>query len=497
MPRPKHAARPVEFGDFQTPPALAEEARALLRARGVAPAAVVEPTCGVGNFLLAAIDGFPSLKLGLGVEINQEYVEEVRERLRRRSDAAETTIRHESFFNVDWPAVLRALPEPILVIGNPPWVTNAAIGAVGGSNLPPKSNFQGFRGLDALTGKSNFDISEWMLVTLLEALNGRRATLAMLCKTTVARKALAHAWRSGPNLIDAEIHPIDAAATFGAAVDACLLVCRLDPGGQGRDCRVFRRLGDAEPLANIGWRDGRLIADLAARDRWKHLIGEGAHAWRSGVKHDCARVMELRREGGGHYRNGFGEIVELEDAYLYPMLKGSEIASGGQPTRWMLVPQRSMREDTSIIRDAAPKTWAYLNRWGDQLDRRASSVHRNRPRFSVFGVGEYAFAPWKVAISGFSKRLQFNAVGPFEGKPVVLDDTSYFLPCQSEREARLLADQLNSEPARGFFSAFVFWDAKRPITIDLLRRLDLIALARELGIAAALEGPRERRPCPL
>jgi hypothetical protein len=40
---------------------------------------------------------------------------------------------------------------------------------------------------------------------------------------------------------------------------------------------------------------------------------------------------------------------------------------------------------------------------------------------------------------------------------------------------------LNSEPARGFFSALVFWDAKRPITIDVLRRLDLRALACELG----------------
>ena len=54
-------------------------------------------------------------------------------------------------------------------------------------------------------------------------------------------------------------------------------------------------------------------------------------------------------------------------------------------------------------------------------------------------------------------------------------------PCQSEQEARYVADLLNSQPAREFFSAFVFWDAKRPITIDMLRRLDLSALARELG----------------
>jgi len=491
MPPPKPAAQSVEFGDFQTPAALAREACESLRDRGVAPAAVVEPTCGVGNFLLAALDGFPTLKIGLGVEIHEGHVGIARSRLRERSDAAKVTIRRESFFNVDWPGVLRDLPEPLLVVGNPPWVTNAAIGAVGGSNLPRKSNLQRFSGLDALTGKSNFDISEWMLVKLLEALGGRRATLAMLCKTAVARKVLAHAWRNGISMIDAEIHPIDAAAAFGAAVGACLLICRLAPDAQSRDCRVFRRLGDAAPAATIGHRDGQLIADVTAHERWKHLSGEGTHTWRSGVKHDCARVMELRREGG-LCRNGFGEAVELERDYLYPMLKGSEIAGGRseRPTRWMLVPQKSMREDTSIIRDVAPKTWEYLQRWADRLDRRASSIYRNRPRFSIFGVGAYTFAPWKIAISGFYKKLHFAAVGPYEGRPVVLDDTSYFLACRSEPEARFVADLLNSEPARAFFSAFVFWDAKRPITIDLLRRLDLSALARELGVSPALEAPR-------
>jgi len=43
-----------------------------------------------------------------------------------------------------------------------------------------------------------------------------------------------------------------------------------------------------------------------------------------------------------------------------------------------------------------------------------------------------------------------------------------------------VASLLNSEIAHEFYSAFVFWDAKRPITTEILRRLDLAALAREL-----------------
>lgn len=43
-----------------------------------------------------------------------------------------------------------------------------------------------------------------------------------------------------------------------------------------------------------------------------------------------------------------------------------------------------------------------------------------------------------------------------------------------------IAKMLNSDVARQFFSAFVFWDAKRPVTVELLQRLNLLALAKEL-----------------
>src|SRR5262249_5070813 len=222
MAQPNDSVKVDEFGDFQTPVALTAQICRLLADRGEVPASVVEPTCGVGSFLLAAIEQFPDLRSAVGVEIKSEYVHILKGKLNRCGDAAKVRVIQESFFNVDWTAVLRDLPEPVLVIGNPPWVTNSALGVLGSSNLPKKSNFQNHAGLEALTGKSNFDISEWMLMKLLEMLNGRKATLAMLCKTAVARKVLVHAWKNDISLSDAEIHPIDAATHFGAAVDACL-----------------------------------------------------------------------------------------------------------------------------------------------------------------------------------------------------------------------------------------------------------------------------------
>lgn len=361
-------------------------------------------------------------------------------------------------------------------------MTNSQIGAIEGGNLPRKSNFQNLAGLDALTGKSNFDISEWMLLRALELINGRRAVLAVLCKTATARKVLSHAWRQSFQIARADLYRIDAAKYFGAAVDACWLVVEMARGGHSVECGDHIELNFAAPSQSFGFRDDSLIADLSAYDDCKHLIAEKPFAWRSGIKHDCARALELERDGDV-FRNGLGEKVELEPEYLYPMLKSSEVAADGEvvPRRWMLVTQQSVGEETRAIRHLAPKTWRYLLDHAEMLDSRASSIYKNRPRFSVFGVGSYSFAPWKVGISGFYKKLSFRVIAPHQGKPVVLDDTCYFLACGNQAETEAIAKLLNSEPAKQFLSAFVFWDAKRPITVDLLRQIDPVALARRLG----------------
>lgn len=467
------------YGDFQTPLELAHIATQVLAEAGLVPRSIIEPTCGKGNFLIAASASFPGAQDLRGFEVNPAYVSEAR----RAIDSSKAEIHCADFFAVDWQALLAELAEPILVIGNPPWVTNAELGTLGSSNLPEKTNFQGLQGFAAKTGKSNFDISEWMLIRLMELLSGRQATLAMLCKTTVARKALLHAWKTGLGVSHAETHLIDAPRHFHAAVDACFLICNFAEGKSPGQCLAFAELGASAELPAFGLRDGQLIADITAYEKWCHLRGGGPYRWRSGIKHDCSKVMELTCQGE-FMVNGMGERVDVESEYLYPMLKSSELAHGrtANPTRQMLVTQRSVGQETDQIRTRAPKTWGYLHSHAEALGRRASSIYRNRPPFSMFGVGEYTFAPFKVAISGFYKHLTFAVLGPHHHKSIVLDDTSYFIPCQTEGEAEFVAALLNSKTAREFFSAFVFWDAKRPITVGILELLDVAALAEELGL---------------
>ncbi|NLE36838.1 MAG: SAM-dependent DNA methyltransferase [Pirellulaceae bacterium] len=479
--RKKKTAIRTEFGDWQTPLDLARRV-CLVASTRISPSMVVEPNCGQGAFLRAATAAFPQASRFLGLDINADYV-----RAASSIENQSLTVLHQDFFTFDWKRCLSESSGPILVIGNPPWVTNAELMRMGSRNVPEKSNIHDLNGIDAVTGKSNFDISEWMLIREVESLRGKDALLAMLCKTAIARKVIAHAWKNDLPFADAEIREIDAQRYFDVAVDACLLLVRLQPEADSPDspCRVFDSLDSEVPSYVLGLRHGRLASRVDVVDKYSSLIGEKRPLfhWRSGIKHDCSKVMELTREPDGSFVNGFEERIDLEPDIVFPMLKSSDLANGKIESirRYMLVPQRAIGDDTKFIALEHSKTWRYLTTHATRLDKRKSTIYRGKPRFSIFGIGEYSFAPWKVAVSGLYKSLKFRVVGPHEGRPVVLDDTCYFLAFQSEEEASLVKKLLDSPVCGEILGAFVFWDSKRPITKEILALVNLREIASFLG----------------
>jgi hypothetical protein len=475
-------SRKVEFGDFQTPLELAREVSSLLVAQGVEADAVFEPTCGAGAFLVAAAKAFPKARL-LGWDINGDYVRQADAALARAGAATRAKVGQQDFFAHDWETELSSIRGSLLVLGNLPWVTNAAVSSMSGSNLPAKENFLGFRGIEARTGKSNFDISEWMLIRLVKALRGQSATIAMLCKAATARKVLRFAWQNDGRIARASLHLIDAKKHFGASVDACLLVARTGEAGPA-EADVFYGLATERRLSTLGLAGQDLVSDIKAYHRLKHLEGLCPYQWRSGVKHDCASVMELSRTGAGRLRNKLGQEVGLEPDYLFPLLKCSDLANGRlEPRRFVLVTQRRIGEDTAAIATKAPQTWGYLNAHRELFEARKSSIYVSRVPFALFGIGDYSFAPWKVAVSGLHRRPRFALVGPVNGRPVLFDDTCYFLPFEDQLQARVVAKVLNSRECQTFLASLAFADSKRPITVELLQRLNIRAIGQDAGLA--------------
>jgi methylase of polypeptide subunit release factors len=464
----------ISFGDFQTPLELTEKICEKLLQLGVNPDLIIEPTCGRGNFVKTTASYFPHRKI-IGVEINPHYVQELKEHPQIKSNP-NISLRHGDFFQYNWAETCKDFRETPLVIGNPPWVTNAQQGSLGNSNLPEKNNFKNFSGIEALTGKSNFDISEWMLLKIVKLFSSRKSYIAMLCKKSVARKILSYIAKERYPLAYSAMFSIDAKKYFKADVEACLFFCRFEEEVYEYNCDIFTDI-NGSLTHSISYRNGLTIADIQTYNKYHFLYADSSVKWRSGIKHDCSEIMEFE-EVDGKLINGLGETVDIESTYLYPLLKGSDIANDRihHSTRFVLVTQKFIGEETAIIKNLAPKTWRYLEAHTKYFERRKSKIYRNKPKYSIFGVGEYSFSSWKIAICGLYKSLNFRLVSEIKNKPVIFDDTVYFLSFSSKPQAEKVDQLINSEIANEFFSSLIFWDDKRPIKATILNQLSLSKL---------------------
>ena len=105
-------------------------------------------------------------------------------------------------------------------------------------------------GVTEARAKAVFDISEWMLSRLIDALHGRVATVALLCKTAVARRVIELAYQRGRPLGPVGLWRIDSSYHFGASVDAWLFVFRTGaPTDPAQTWPVFADLGATKPEA--------------------------------------------------------------------------------------------------------------------------------------------------------------------------------------------------------------------------------------------------------
>ena len=265
-----------EYGDFQTPESLAERVVSLVDYLLETPEIVIEPTVGLGSFLKASAKQWGKESAYVGYEINMSYVDTTRKNLSQYG----AQIFHRDFFNEDWNINLKqSSKKRVLVIGNPPWVTNSELGQIGSTNLPLKSNFQGLKGFDARTGKSNFDIAEYMLIRLIEALPTEGA-IAMLCKTMTARKVLRYFWKVDGGREDTMLFHIDAKDEFNVDVNACLFFIT-GKRSNDRIATVYSDLDIESFSTKFGLVDGDLVSDLDAYQMYKKLNGGSSnYIWR-------------------------------------------------------------------------------------------------------------------------------------------------------------------------------------------------------------------------
>jgi hypothetical protein len=467
--RPEPSAESV-FGDFQTPLALARDVWETIGLNDVR--AVIEPTVGLGSFLSAAPEAMGAAQW-ICFDIDRDYVDAAR-RAAALAGLVGATIRQHDAFSVS-SADFRDLDRsaPVLAIGNPPWVTSAAQAHAARANLPHKSNGEfALRGLDALTGRANFDIAEAILLRVIAALDGFVDwRLAFLIKRSVAMK-LARRLLGRAEVL--AFSSIDAFGHFGASVDAGLFYARVrtpasDPA---TDIAVANQLG-GPVVRRAGIRDARFVEDLDAHSKVAALEAATPVEWRQGIKHDLAKVLELRADGVT-WRNGLGEVVDVEADALVPLYKSSDLAHGRSPGRRFPLYQSDLTGPIPDLDDRWPKLAAYLRAHGDSFAGRRSRIYAGKHPFMLFGVGPYVLAPWKVAVSGLYKTPVFRVLGPDEeGRAALVDDTCYLLPFDTQGAAETVAAHLNGPAAQQFIASIADASAKRPFTKAVLSRVSV------------------------
>lgn len=457
-----------EFGDYQTPIDFATKVCIYLRdVLMIHPKVIVEPTCGVGAFIKASLDIFEDVDKAYGIEINPEYVRICRDNY----NDSKVTIINDNFFSFDTKS-LTLNEDNILVVGNPPWVTNSDLNF----NLPQKMNFKNLSGMDAITGGSNFDICEYMILKLIKEYEGTSTTIAMLCKTSVARNVILELNRNDKSVEYIKILNFNANKVFGIGASACLLVVKLSSVENNNiECTVSDIDNPQEIIDILKVQNGVLSSSI---NEVEDLEGECEFVWRQGVKHDCAGIMELTKNAKGNYVNKNKDEISIEDTLVFPLLKSSmfkkPIMADGF-NKFVIVTQKKARQETKYIETQAPKTWEYLTQNKDLFDKRKSSIYNGAPAFSMFGVGDYSYAKYKVGVSGFYKKALFCLVynGSALSKSVMGDDTSYFLAFDNIDEAYTCMVLLNSKKVQEFLFSISFQDAKRPYTKKVLQRISL------------------------
>jgi hypothetical protein len=314
---------------------------------------------------------------------------------------------------------------------------------------------------------------------LIKQFHQQKGNMAILVKNSVIKNIVQDQNKNQYQLSHLEKYKIDAQKEFQVAVDAALFYAQF---GDKKD--IFcQELDFYTQKKNhlFGWLHKKFVSNMEIYAASEIIDGICPFEWRQGIKHDCSKVMELERQNE-LFTNGKGEQFELENDLIYGLLKSSDLKQSVicNTRKYSIITQKKVGQETASIAVLYPKTGQYLARHQQDFDNRKSIIYKGKPPFSIFGIGDYSFAPYKVAISGFYKTTHFSLVLPQNDRPILLDDTCYFIGFDNLEHAQITQIILNSKIVQSFLESIIFWDSKRAITKDILSRIDLKKIVQQI-----------------
>lgn len=175
----------------------------------------------------------------------------------------------------------------------------------------------------------------------------------------------------------------------------------------------------------------------------RRALGDCDYRIRHGLKDDAKAVFSLDDS----------TVESIEPDHVFPYLRSKHVVKYGLFGHdRFLVPTRRLGggDETELARET-PRTHAYLDAHRDRLESRGSSWFDEGPFYSLFGLGPYTWAEYKVVWCRLGFKPHFAVAStrddPLVGeKPVVPGDHCMFVATDDRREAHYLCALLNAAP---------------------------------------------------
>jgi hypothetical protein len=358
-------------------------------------------------------------------------------------------------------------PTVDFLVGNPPWIT--------WSDLPETArtawrerpaerlDLVPHDGATARLGHANDDVSVPYVLTCADRYLAADGAASFVLKRTIAKGPAGRRLRAqrldGAPLSVQHVHDFADLRPFGDDVRAGAAVYVLSAGDASstpipvtawsRDgvapsfasSRAMKRTLAREETGFVPVDEEDPASSWIRADADRRALGDCAHDIRHGVKDDAREVFEVDRD----------RLADLEPDRVFPYLKSRHVVKYGLFGHDLrLVPQDRAGEDNeSELREDCPRTYEYLDAHRERLADRSSSWLDRGPFYSVFGLGEYTWAEYKVVWCRLGFKPHFAVVSTVDDpdlgeKPVVPGDHCMFLSTDDRREAQFLCALLNS-----------------------------------------------------
>lgn len=246
------------------------------------------------------------------------------------------------------------------------------------------------------------------------------------------------------------------------------------------ECKEFY----ASPIReyNSPW----MIATSAEKKMFDKMINKGEPSYRARKGVDTSAnaifwVKEKRRiksnlvlvdNSPENSRKEISQIFDfpLERDYIYPLLRGKDVKKWGYRSEYSIIlpyaDNGKVIEKNELL-TTCPNLYDYfyLDRHGfvPILTERATYKKfilrrdEHAPEYSMYNIGEYTFAPYKVIWKALAKGVAAVTISQEDGRLLIPDHNLLMVPLENESEAYYLTGVLNSDIVSRFVNAYVAW----------------------------------------